>query len=461
MKTESKHPLELIEKILTKQVEFLTKEEANFLLEHKDVCTRKLLPILALEVTQLQEGEDSDLDRLQACLKLLAGFEENRAFDWIVQLHEFPEIFEDGTSSFVVRFWTDLLVATVGCEWYKLKPCIEDVEGYLDFRESCIQALVILVAKDRIDRSQVVSYFNDLYSKFLSGEIEDPELLEMVLESSVCIWPGDSMEQIRELFGFDLVDNDFIDLIEVIDAFEQGKEQCFAEVLEWFCNCQLIDFFSKEEEFNEDFSELDGEDFFEEEETDSFEEMERMRQSSFPIFSLDCLSLKEKKKYQKIPKLLLDDSEQALETAAELFADHPDNPILLYSFYHVLKLLDEKVLCMAVLKKWIERFPEDLLGKIEHAQYFLRRGETEKVGDLFANTWSLEALYPERKTFHAIECLKFFYLKGCYFLELEEIEIAQAQAQILDAMGPNNFECYDLQEKIDVFLQEDSSFENL
>ena len=206
MKTDSTHALQLIEKILTKEIEFLSKEEADFLLDHRDVCTRKLLPILALEITQIKADENWSFNTLSGCLKLLAGFEENRAFDWVIQLHDFPEVLEDENSCFILRYWADLLIATISSEWYKLKQFIEDSEVDSEIREACLEALVLLVVRERLDRSVVVEYFNSLYSKILSGELEDPELVMLLLESSLCIWPGDSMEEIRELFGFDLVD---------------------------------------------------------------------------------------------------------------------------------------------------------------------------------------------------------------------------------------------------------------
>ena len=105
-----------------------------------------------------------------------------------------------------------------------------------EIREACLEALVLLVVRERLDRSVVVEYFNSLYSKILSGELEDPELVMLLLESSLCIWPGDSMEEIRELFGFDLVDEDFVDLLDVLNAYDEGKEECLEDVNSWVTN---------------------------------------------------------------------------------------------------------------------------------------------------------------------------------------------------------------------------------
>lgn len=468
MKENSEHALQLIEKILSNEIQFLSQEEADFLLEHKEVCVRKLLPILALQVTQVKEGECWDPYILRGCIKLLAGFQEERAFDWIIQLHEFPEVLQDESSCFILRFWADVLVATISSDWYKLKPFIEDLGIDFEIREVCVEVLVLLVARQRIDRSVVIDYFNELYSQALSGYIKDPELLLLLVEASICIGPEESLEQIRELFGYGLIDDEgYIDLLDVLEALDDGQEECLADVNNWVTHIHLYDYFKKDEELEEDseedFFEFDEEElsFLEEEAVEYFEEAENSVQSLFPDFEIQGLSSKEQKKYRSIPNLLLEDSEQALETVSELFADHPDSPILLYSFYYVLQALNEKVIATQVLKKWVERFPNDLLGKIEYAHYFLRRGEPEKVRDIFSDTWSLSELYPERASFHEIECLKFFYLMGCYFLQIEEVEKAQQQAQFLDAMSPRSFECLDLQRKIALHLQEDSFIEDL
>ncbi|MBX9923750.1 MAG: DUF1186 family protein [Rhabdochlamydiaceae bacterium] len=463
MKTDSTHALQLIEKILTKEIEFLSKEEADFLLDHRDVCTRKLLPILALEITQIKADENWSFNTLSGCLKLLAGFEENRAFDWVIQLHDFPEVLEDENSCFILRYWADLLIATISSEWYKLKQFIEDSEVDSEIREACLEALVLLVVRERLDRSVVVEYFNSLYSKILSGELEDPELVMLLLESSLCIWPGDSMEEIRELFGFDLVDEDFVDLLDVLNAYDEGKEECLEDVNSWVTSSHLYDFFKRDEEIEEDSLEYDLEEseYLDDEEIEHLKEVEKDVRILFPNFEIKGLSAEEQKKHQSLPQLLLEDPEQALEIAGELLTAHFDIPILLYSFYLILTILEDKVAAMQVLKKWIEKFPNDLLGKIEYAHYFLRRGEPEKAEALFSSTWSLAALYPERESFHEIECLKFFHLIGCYFLQIGEIEKAQEQAQILDATNPRSFECYHLQKKIALRLREDSFIEDL
>ena len=78
MQQDRTNALQLLDKILTNEVEALSKEEADFLIEHKEVCARKLLPILALEIALIKEGETWDPFKLHGSLKLLAALKKKK-----------------------------------------------------------------------------------------------------------------------------------------------------------------------------------------------------------------------------------------------------------------------------------------------------------------------------------------------------------------------------------------------
>ena len=140
---------------------------------------------------------------------------------------------------------------------------------------------------------------------------------------------------------------------------------------------------------------------------------------------------------------------------------HPDIPVLFHYYHSALTLLDAKVLAMDVVKEWVRRFPNDLLGKIEYAHYFLRRGEPQHVDEIFSDTWSLMELYPERESFHELECLKFFHLLGLYLLQREEVDEAEEQLNILDTINPSSFEYHHLKRNLSFHLQGDFFVEDL
>ncbi len=476
MKTDPKSALQLLDKILTNEIEILSKEEADFLLENKEICTRKLLPILALEITQIKEEDPWNTNNLYGSLKLLAFFEEKKAFDWLIQLHEYPEVLENEEHYFILLFWADILVATISSDWSQLKKTIENPGASEAIREACIDALLILITTGLIDRSLVVEYFQSLYSKNISGEIYDPELILLILEASLALWPGESIDNIREIFGLDLVDETFITLPELLTAFEQGKESCLEHLTSWTTHSHLLEFFIEEPSssyedietsLQENSSDSDSGDEIELEEEssdyeydceDDLESFENItNEIPTPLFCLkiSSLSQKDQKRYKSLPKLLVEDPEEALDIASELIVKAPESPSILYYFYSSLATLEAKVLALNVLKEWVVKFPDDLLGKIEYAHYFLRRREPEEVEKIFNNTWSLTLLYPQKASFHELECLKFFHVIGFYFLQIDDMTRAQEQLQILDTTHPNSFEYFHLKREIDLYLQRD------
>jgi hypothetical protein len=467
MKTDPHSAIELVDKILCQKITTLSKEDADFLIENKEACSRKLLPILALEITQINEGDKWNPGNLFGSLKLLAAFEEKRAFDWIVQLHNHPEIFEAEENSFILLFWADILVATITSDWNKIKETIEAVEPCGEIKEACIDALLILVARGNLERSELVKYFESLYAQNLSGETYDPELLELLIEASIALWPGESMEDIRELFGLALVDDSLLSLTDVLTAFKLGKEECLEHLKSWTSHSHLLEFFIEEPSSSfENLEELLSESSLEEDEEDfeydgaecqedleCFENMEEKIPDPMFCAEIDQLSQKDQEKYRSLPRLLIENPEEALESASELVANYPLITPILYYFHSALVNLDAKVLAKTVLNEWREKFPDDLLAKIEQGNYFLRRHEPEKVKEIFNDTWSLVSLYPEREAFDEIECLNFFHLAGFYFLQIGNLEKAQEQMQILDATNPNSFEYYHLKREADLFQQ--------
>ena len=471
MKTDPIHALRLLDKILANNIEVLTQEEANFLLEHKEICSRKLLPILALEITQIKEKELWSPSKLYGSLKLLAAFKEKKAFDWVIQLHEFPEDLESEEVFFIPLFWANILTSTISSDWHKLKLSIEDPHINNAIREACIDTLISLVAQGNLDRTVVVEYFHHLYSETLEETFYDPELLPLLIEGSISLWPGESIEEIREIFGLDLVDDEFLSLSDVLFAFNQGKEECLSHLKDWAPTSSLFDFFTNEEDenmvdfalkdlHNLDFQEsksIDDDD--DDDDDDYYEDLDHYEEKFIlpPLSSpgIERLSAKEQKKYGSLPKFILEDPEKAIEIASDLIFKHPTIPSFFYYLHAAFWILSGKFQAMTILRTWIDRFPNDLLAKIEYAHYLLRREEPEKVQTLFSNTWSLVALYPERTSFHQVECSKFLHLLGSYFLQIEDIEKAKEQLQLLDSTSPNSFEYFHLQHLIDLRLQED------
>lgn len=462
--------LELLDKIL-KEDSLISQEDLQSLIEHKESCTQKLLPFLTSEITQIEEGSFFHREKFHKTLLLLGAFEEKKAFDSLLKLHDYPEALEDDTGYFMVLYWADILIATASDQWLPLVETVKNPEAYQELKDACIDALVGLVAKQKLEREIVVDFLQSFYREVLDGQTYDIDLLSTALEASTALWPGESMEEIKEIFGLDLVDEEMISLAEITYNFEMGQEECLKELHDiWIAPSLFGEFLVKKDpepavetwerrlfEIGEDkersLSEFDELDF--EEEIEFFENLENHIPPLLPCPEIEHLSSKEQSSYESLPRLLLEDPETALEVSAELVATHSDTPAFFYYFHEALLNLDAKTEAMELVKKWTDLFPQDLLAKVEYGHYFLRRGEAEKASALFADTWSLPKLYPEKKTFHEIECLRFFNFLGCYYLQKGEIQKAKEQVQILDATNPNSFEYYHLKRKISLSFRDD------
>ena len=474
METGPEKALQLVDQILSEQLESLSEQDLTLLMDYKEVCTRKILPILALEITQIKERDPWDPKKLQGSLKLAAFFEEERAFDWVIQLHEFIYALEDKLELFFVPlYWADILAGISASSIPKLKIHIENETLDENIREACVDALLILLARNKINRSEVLDYFKALYKNLVSGTLTDPVLASILVEASLCIWPGECLEEIKELYGLGIVDDEYTSLSEILEAFEESDAFSLESLQEWVLGSHVLHplvkgsfqqeedlDFSQEEDLFHDFSddsELDDLDFEEED----FEDLPTLEEEIaisplIPCPEIQHLPQKEQKKYASLPRLLIENPEEVINITSEMLLKQGPIPALFNYLHSALSSLNAKVQAMETLKQWISLFPTDLFAKIEYGHYFLQRGEPEKVEDLFSNTWTLFALYPQRTSFAEIEYLKFFHLLGCYYVQIEDFEKAEGTLQVLDAMNPNSFEYYHLQRKIERAVSKDS-----
>ena len=85
-----------------------------------------------------------------------------------------------------------------------------------------------------------------------------------------------------------------------------------------------------------------------------------------------------------------------------------------------------------------ERDPTYLFARIHYAELCLRRGDFEKVAEIFDNKFNLKLLYPRRKSFHISEAVGFFGVIGPYFFMTGEREAAEGVYEALKTIDPRN-----------------------
>jgi tetratricopeptide (TPR) repeat protein len=459
MDTTAADAIDLIDKILDDQAGFLTQKDFDLLQRHRETCLEKVLPILLSQITKVKNQENWNPNQLYGSAKLAAFFKASTVFDSLLQLSDFADEVDPYRDSLFFMFcWGEILASTALERWPKIKPYIEDIEMPPEVRESCMEALLILVARNQIDRMDLVTYLKQLYQELLSGERTDPELALILSEASAALGPEETLEDLRELFGLGYLETSTMSMRDFLDFTEEGKKASLSDLKEWVDSFHILSLCSSEEELDLlELSDLEEEiDFLDEENLDSDDEYHLP--DDLPILSAETenFSESESTKYMSFPTLLEEDPSLLIEIASKMIEDRPEVPSLFYYLHKALTLTNKNVQAKKILQVWLQRFPNDLLGKTELAKYYLRRGEHDLAAAVFSHTWNLKALYPDRQDFEDVELLQFFYCCGYYHVLTNDLEQAKKILQILEDITPWSDECLQLD-----FLISDYFFEEL
>ena len=218
----------LLDKLLNGDIELLSHEDRTFLAENRQEIIKHLITIFSEEIPSLsEEGKCPNPTALFWGFKLAGFLEATETFEWIRKTCYIPEEILDQTLGyeFISEELPHLLADTMN-QWSELKIEIEDSTLDEFIRSACVNALVFSVAKGRIERLTITDYFKSLFNRLLNGELEDEEFFTHLVTSCSDLWPGECLEEIREAFGLNLIDETDIDLSYVLEHFTLGKEHC-------------------------------------------------------------------------------------------------------------------------------------------------------------------------------------------------------------------------------------------
>ena len=146
-----------------------------------------------------------------------------------------------------------------------------------------------------------------------------------------------------------------------------------------------------------------------------------------------------RKKVTQIHEYTKSDPKRAIQEISKIYLRHQELPILnnyLCLSYEAIGDL-ESVEKIAV--KNYKSFPRYLLAKTNYASICLRKGELDKIKEIFEHKSDLQSLYPERKVFHYTEFLAFMNIWAVYFYKTGEKKAARAcynYMEIVDAEHP-------------------------
>ena len=143
-----------------------------------------------------------------------------------------------------------------------------------------------------------------------------------------------------------------------------------------------------------------------------------------------------KKRFEELHKMIYAKPKEAIPELIELKKKYPYVPV----FYNHLTLALSKIgrdrEAEAVSRECLQRRPDYLFARINMAEFYLMRGEYEKIAELFDHTYDLGLLYPERDVFHISEAVGFFGIIGMYLAKTGQTQAAEIYLEMLQEMAP-------------------------
>lgn len=479
---------ELLHKVLNGEIEYISQKDLLSLIKNKQPIIKYLHSLFANEIDLLVGKEKcSNPTSLYWGLKLAGLLQALELSPWIEKLCSLEiEQIDDALGEYFVTDEFPYLLADTLHDWNVLKKIIEnsDLDEYI--LRAYLEALTLFVAKNRVDRLEITDYFKSLFNRILDGELDDDYLCTPLIAACSDFWPGECLEEIRESFGLNLVDQSEIELADVLHAFSKGEETCLKNLKERILANSYLEAPSDiVESLNPNPSDdLDKLSKKLEKATQAIEQpkrndpctcgsgrkykkcclnnplsnplssnlqIEESTISHLPLTNLDgmeTLSEFEKDSILDFYHLVKENPKEALDQIPPYIKKYPLVPCLynyLFIAYRSLELNREAI---SILKKSFELFPDYLFARVEYALYLLRRGEVEKAEGALGNAMTLTQLYPERKIFHISEYKSFAYVIGCICVEKNDLNQAQIYLQFLQKICPRTIQVDDLKKKI-------------
>lgn len=493
---------ELLRQIFSGEKDWLFEHDKCVLRNDRYAIIQKLNALFSKQISFLLAGDPcSDSLGLFWGLRIARFLNASETFMWVEKLSRLGiEDLENALGDCFVTEELPYLFADTMDRWTLLKDVIENIEVDEFIRAACLDSLVLAVAKKRIERREIINYFSSLFNKILNGEFNDTLFAAHLICACADIWPGECLEEIRELYGMSLVDESYVGIDCVLEDVSKGKDACleklerrlkqnnFWEVLEPNqeasieedskklnqmlkiinladdCTKQALKDPSKGSQRNEvcgcgsgrkykkccmNASSLDN---------GSSTRIETFDISFEPLEDTDVLQtipVEDRQGILDLYHLTKSNPERVIYKAQEFISKYPDIPMLYNYLYGAYHNTGDTRKAVKLLKETINLFPKYLFGRLAYAQYLLRRAEPEKALAVLENATTLSQLYPERKTFHVSEVVGFSFVVGLYWIQKDNINQAKIYFHLIKQLNPESPEAKFLHQKMKtkLFLQ--------
>jgi tetratricopeptide (TPR) repeat protein len=154
------------------------------------------------------------------------------------------------------------------------------------------------------------------------------------------------------------------------------------------------------------------------------------------------------RRYQRLPRHVKEALErlhdvaqrrprEAISELSELITQYPRVPQL-YNYLSVAySRAGRRKEAETVVAENYQRNPDYLFARLNYAEVCLARRDYVQVAEIFAHTFDLHVLYPQRKRFHLSEVANFMGIVGLYFLAIGQRELAEHYDTLLQQIAPD------------------------
>lgn len=154
----------------------------------------------------------------------------------------------------------------------------------------------------------------------------------------------------------------------------------------------------------------------------------------------ETLSKGDFNRFLDLHKLAEDKPKKALKEVEFLLAEYPHHPeILNLQTYLLLRRRKMRRAQKLIIENY-EKNPDYLLGKINYADYCIRKKRFAEVPEIFHQKFDLRLIDPSRTIFHLSEYRGFMVTMGFYHLALKKKEAAEGffyLAHTVDSSHPS------------------------
>ncbi|MBI4331158.1 MAG: DUF1186 domain-containing protein [Chloroflexi bacterium] len=182
----------------------------------------------------IQRPETLDVDTYMApiyAMYLLALFRERRAYPLLVRFVSMPgEVMMRYLGDIVPQHLHRILASVAHGDSSLIKGLVENEQANDLVRGAALQSLLTEMVQGEATREEVVAYYQSLFRGGLKRDGSD--LWNELVSYSTALHPHGLMKDVRQAYADGLVSPGYIDLSDVTETLERGRETVLRELRE-------------------------------------------------------------------------------------------------------------------------------------------------------------------------------------------------------------------------------------